>query len=140
MEQGVDVGGWCPYGRRAEDGPIPDRYPLKTTPSAAYAQRTVWNVRDSDGTLILGDPSRSDGTALTERAAQQRGKPLLQIKMDVDELQTIGAWVDSNAIRVLNVAGPRESEAPGIYASAKAFLTRLIEELQDEDSSSSGEA
>lgn len=127
LEQGIEVGGWCPYGRRAEDGPIPDRYPLQTTPSAAYAQRTVWNVRDSDGTLILGNPGRSAGTLLTERAAEQQGKPLLQIKTTDTDPDGVQAWMKEHQIAVLNVAGPRESEAPGIYTSAKAFMTRLIQ-------------
>jgi len=52
-ELGLPCGGWCPQGRKAEDGPLVSRYPLKETPSADYFQRTEWNVRDSDGTLVL---------------------------------------------------------------------------------------
>ena len=50
---GMRCGGWCPAGRWAEDGPIDPRYPLRETPSGDPAQRTEWNVRDSDATLIL---------------------------------------------------------------------------------------
>ena len=50
---GLPIGGWCPRGRTAEDGPIPARYPLRETESAKYDVRTRRNVRDSDGTLIL---------------------------------------------------------------------------------------
>lgn len=139
MECGVAVGGWCPYGRRAEDGTIPERYPLEATPSAAYAQRTVWNVRDSDGTLILGDPSCSQGTELTERAAQQRGKPLLQVNPNDSSLQLARKWLCEHPVRVLNVAGPREGEAPGIYASAKAFVERLLQEEASSSDPESGE-
>jgi len=53
LECGIPIGGWCPKGRRAEDGVIPERYPCRETPSAAYEQRTSWNVRDSDGTLVI---------------------------------------------------------------------------------------
>jgi hypothetical protein len=60
MAVGLAVGGWCPRGRRAEDGPIPERYPLRETPTAEYRVRTDWNERDSDGTLILAE-SRSPG-------------------------------------------------------------------------------
>ncbi|PSQ85488.1 MAG: molybdenum cofactor carrier, partial [Bacteroidetes bacterium QH_2_63_10] len=68
----VPVGGWCPKGRRAEDGQIPDRYPLEETPSEAYEQRTAWNVRDSDGTLIITDGSLEGGTALTMTEARRQ--------------------------------------------------------------------
>src|SRR5947209_13063019 len=75
LELGLPCGGWCPRGRRAEDGPLPARYPLTETSWEGYPQRTRWNVRDSDGTLILtrGQPDR--GTALTIKLAQRLGKP-----------------------------------------------------------------
>ena len=74
LELGLPCGGWCPQGRRAEDGPIDPRYPLRETRAAAYPVRTRWNVRDSDGTLILtrGRPDR--GTALTADLAKRLGK------------------------------------------------------------------
>lgn len=122
---GVPVGGWCPRGRRAEDGPIAPRYPLRETPSDAYAQRTAWNVRDSDGTLILVRAAPEGGTALTIEEARRRGKPLLQTKT-TDGLGGIRDWIAAHEIAVLNVAGPRESEALGIYAAAKDLMMRLL--------------
>src|SRR5262245_55320595 len=82
LELGLPCGGWCPRGRRAEDGPIPDHYPLRETRSPAYPVRTRWNVRDSDGTLILtrGRPDR--GTLLTEELARDMGKPLLVVGLN----------------------------------------------------------
>src|SRR2546429_554237 len=79
LELGLPCGGWCPRGRRAEDGPIDSRYPLRETNALAYPVRTRWNVRDSDGTLILtrGRPDR--GTALTRDLAERMGKPLLTV-------------------------------------------------------------
>jgi len=65
LELGLPCGGWCPRGRRAEDGGIPDRYPLAETPTAGYPDRTARNVRDSDGTLILGRGALRGGSALT---------------------------------------------------------------------------
>lgn len=50
---GIPHGGWCPKGRKAEDGPIDNRYQLQETPRADYLQRTEWNVRDNDGTVIF---------------------------------------------------------------------------------------
>lgn len=122
----VPVGGWCPRGRRAEDGPIDPRYPLQETPSTDYAQRTAWNVRDSDGTLVLVRTRPEGGTALTIEEAQQRGKPLLQYKINSDTLEDIQEWIDAHDIAVLNVAGPRESESPGIYAAANDLMQRLL--------------
>ena len=127
LDQNVAVGGWCPRGRRAEDGPISAQYPLRETPSADYAQRTAWNVRDSDGTLIIARDKPEGGTALTVREASRRGKPLLQIKRPNTDLASVCDWIEQHDIAVLNVAGPRASEAPGIYAEAKAFITRLLQ-------------
>jgi hypothetical protein len=32
IQRGIPHGGWCPRGRRAEDGRIPERYRLRETP------------------------------------------------------------------------------------------------------------
>lgn len=129
--QGVPVGGWCPQGRRAEDGPIDPEYPLQETPSAAYAQRTAWNVRDSDGTLVLVRTTPEGGTALTIEKARYYGKPLWRREVGVREIDDIQSWIETHGITVLNVAGPRESESPGIYAAAKTLIMRLLEGTAD---------
>ena len=72
-ELGYPTGGWCPKGRRAEDGPIDDGYPLIETPSDRYVQRTRWNVRDSDGTLILLRGAAEGGTRITIEFAHKKG-------------------------------------------------------------------
>jgi hypothetical protein len=124
---GWEVGGWCPAGRRAEDGVIAARYPLQETPSADYAQRTAWNVRDSDGTLVLIIDSPTGGTALTIQEAEREGKPLLVVELYAPlEMSAVVDWLAAHEINVLNVAGPRESEAPGIYSRAKAFMEALL--------------
>ncbi|WP_457653878.1 putative molybdenum carrier protein [Rhodocaloribacter sp.] len=124
---GLPVGGWCPRGRRAADGVIDARYPLRETPSAAYAERTAWNVRDSDGTLVLLSGEPAGGTALTLREAKRQGKPLLVHRLgESGGVEKVRAWIAREGIRVLNVAGPREEEAPGIYADARTFLTELF--------------
>ncbi|AGA90387.1 hypothetical protein Thimo_1608 [Thioflavicoccus mobilis 8321] len=118
---GLAIGGWCPRGRRAEDGPIAGRYPLVETPGSDYAQRTAWNVRDSDATLILHRGSLTGGTALTAELAHRYARPLLTC--DLSRPLVSAAIVDrllENSVRVLNCAGPRESGAPGI--EAKAYL------------------
>jgi hypothetical protein len=130
MDHGLDVGGWCPKGRRAEDGDIPERYPLKETPTAAYEQRTAWNVRDSDGTLIITDGALEGGTALTLSEAKQQGRAVLHVRVDDPvPVEMIRAWGEEHDVRVLNVAGPRASEVEGIYDGACAILDAFLDTL-----------
>ena len=127
LEMGIPCGGWCPRGRRAEDGPIPDRYPLQETPSAAYPERTAWNVRDSDGTLIITRGRPQGGTALTVSLVRRAGKPVCVVDLERGaDLASVRTFVAENRIRVLNVAGPRESEARGIHDEAAALLRRVL--------------
>jgi len=123
LELGIPCGGWCPKSRRAEDGPIPDRYPLKETESASYPVRTEMNVRDSDGTLILTWGRPTGGTALTVRLARRHKKPslVIDLKKPADPL-SFRNWLEKKEIGVLNIAGPRESEYPGISRLAFGFL------------------
>jgi len=129
----LDVGGWCPGGRRAEDGAIPAVYPLTETPHQAYRQRTEWNVRDSDATLILTRGAISGGTALTVQFAHAQRRPHRIVRLDrpgtlADEPAATMDWIAENRIATLNVAGPRESLRPGIYDGARAFMARLIDD------------
>lgn len=127
---GLVVGGWCPRGRRALDGPLSNRYPLTETPSADYAQRTEWNVRDADATLILHRGALSGGTLFTAEQVQRYGRPLLALDLDENpEPLSVWTWMAGEGVRVLNVAGPREENAPGIYLQAKALLTLILAPL-----------
>lgn len=127
MALGLDVGGWCPAGRRAEDGAIPQGYPLRETESADYAVRTEWNVRDSDATLILYRGALTGGTALTAKLARRLGRPLLVRDLDSEpEPGEVALWLRANRVRVLNCAGPRESGAPGVGRAARALLERVF--------------
>lgn len=123
----IPCGGWCPRGRMAEDGQIPAKYPLQETPSDQYAQRTVWNVRDSDGTLIIYRGDLSGGTRYTTAVAERLGKHLFILNLDHDDVASgVPQWLEQHAIKLLNVAGPRESQRPGIYTQAKALLLSLL--------------
>jgi hypothetical protein len=127
LAQSFPCGGWCPRGRRAEDGTLPDRYPLVETPRAVYPERTSWNVRDADGTLILlrGEPDR--GTRLTIEIARRLGKPCRTVDLSRNpDAAAVEDWIVGNQIAILNVAGPRESKTPGIYEEAVQFLPRLL--------------
>lgn len=131
LELGISLGGWCPRGRRAEDGPIDSKYPLRETGADDCRVRTELNVRDSDGTLIFTVGEPTGGTALTMAQAVTWGKPYLVIDLGgkSPDYSTVRAWLVNDAIRVLNIAGPRESEAPGIYDLVKNFLNRLLPPL-----------
>ena len=124
---GIPHGGWCPRGRLAEDGTIPARYQLTETDSPEYRARTEKNVRDSDATLILYRGELKGGTELTRQLAKRHAKPCLVVDLDhPTDLEEIRQWLSQPQITVLNVAGPRESQSPGISARAADFLNRLL--------------
>jgi predicted Rossmann fold nucleotide-binding protein DprA/Smf involved in DNA uptake len=127
---GIPCGGWCPRGRRAEDGTIGVHYPLRETPTEEYAERTERNVCDSDGTLILTRGAPDGGTALTAKLARRHRKPLYVVDLAqpaADEAQRVQEWLVQQRIDVLNVAGPRESVHEGIHAQAMDFLRMVLE-------------
>ncbi len=124
---GLPCGGWCPRGRLAEDGVIPAHYPLRETPEADYAQRTEWNVRDSDGTLVLKRGRAGGGTAFTMATARRLGRPLLVLDLGRrPQIESLRHWALEHGVRRLNVAGPRESQRPGAYAAARQFLLEAL--------------
>ena len=127
VEFGIPCGGWCPRGRRAEDGIIPPKYPLEETSSPDYPQRTEMNIQDSDGTLILNCGHPVGGTLLTLRLARKHRKPYLLIDLgEGGESLKVQEWLKNSGVQTLNVAGPRESEAPGIHARALNFLQTIF--------------
>jgi hypothetical protein len=131
LELGIPCGGWCPQGRRAEDGIIPLLYPLDEASSSAYPLRTELNVQDADGTLIITWSTPMGGTALTIKLAQKYRKPYLVVDLAQEaNVALVREWLDHNKIQVLNIAGPRESEVPGIYAHTTLFLKRLFSSSQ----------
>ena len=82
IEHGLTHGGWCPAGRKAEDGPLDAKYQLAETESAKYRVRTTRNVRDSDATLIVNVGDLDGGTLETLRIAERLGKPVRTIQVD----------------------------------------------------------
>ena len=126
---GIECGGWCPGGRKAEDGRIADKYLLKETEYESYETRTRLNVRDSDATLILFRKNYDEGTRLTELMAKTLQKPVLTVDLvlnEEDNLEKVVSWLKEQRPEVLNVAGPRESNSPGIYLAAYEFLKKAL--------------
>lgn len=131
---GVPHGGWCPLGRLAEDGTIPSKYKLQETVSSEYPVRTEQNVIDSDGTLILYRHRLFGGTELTRRLCRKHRRPVISVDLNADDdrdVRRVRQWVQDHAIRVLNLAGPRESSSPGIAGDTRQFLCRLLEDSND---------
>jgi hypothetical protein len=128
LAAGLPVGGWCPKGRLAEDGRIADRYPLQETPSRMYRHRTEWNVRDSDGTLVLYWGELQDGTLATVKLARDKyRRPLLMMNLlEPVSPKEVVAWIERSGIKTLNVAGPRESSRLGIYKMARGYLEQVF--------------
>ncbi|MGF1583266.1 MAG: putative molybdenum carrier protein [Gemmataceae bacterium] len=135
IELGIPHDGWCPRGRRAEDGRIPDHYLLQETESTEYPVRTEKNVLDSDGTLILCLGEADRGTALTQRLAKQHQRHRYVVDLRREErnaLADVRHWILNSQIRTLNVAGPRESSKTGSYAAAREFLLKLLKNAEAE--------
>ena len=126
IDNQIPHGGWCPLERTAEDGIIHEKFHLEQTPSSEYQQRTNWNVRDSDATLILSSEPLAGGTKLTEAFVIQMHKPLLILDpLDPIASQKIYSWVIKNQINALNVAGPRASENATAYKNTYRIISHF---------------
>lgn len=125
---GFPHGGWCPKGRLSLAGPIPDYYELTETPSVGYLQRTEWNVRDTDGTVVFTLSAKVTGGSLkTLEFAAKHGKPAIHVARAgalVEPALVLQEFVKEHGIKVLNVAGSRESKEPGIHV----WVMRVIED------------
>ncbi len=126
----IPHGGWCPRGRLAEDGVIPKKYRLRQVTSSLYWVRTERNVLDSDGTLILYRQSKRGGTEFTYRMTRKHGRPVLLVDLtEPISPDQVWDWIADHQIQIMNVAGPRESSAPGIRQEAYAYLSQLFTAL-----------
>jgi hypothetical protein len=127
MAQGMAHGGWCPRGRRSENGPIPVRYRLIETPSRCYSQRTGWNVRDSDATLIVTRPKQlSGGSNLTAAFARAYGRPFLHVNASTSITDVVTFLQGIAILRALNVAGSRASKDADIGGRVIEVLTAVL--------------
>lgn len=134
LNAGLSCGGWCPEGRIAEDGTIPLLYPVTELPGAGYRQRTRQNVLDSDGTLVIHFGPLTGGTRETVRFCEQLGKPVLVVDgEEIDAKSTASqtvSFLSTHSIKVLNVAGPRESSQSGAHDYAKTVVQILAQRLR----------
>ena len=134
IAHGVEHGGWCPEGRRAEDGVIPQHYQVIELAGAGYRARTKANVRGSDGTLIISTSLiLSGGSRLTAVFAETFEKPCLHVYPALDWRVALEEWLGANPIKVLNVAGPRVSSEPGVVAFSGEVLDYLYSIISKEN-------
>ena len=126
LRHGIECGGWCPAGRLDEFGKIPDHYPIQELPGGSFTERTLQNVKDSDGTVVIYSVELRGGTEQCVRFCLELKRPHELIDASKisaeDAVKLIGDFVDKNKINILNVAGPRRSEWPEGYAYASLAL------------------
>lgn len=119
---GLETGGWAPRGYLTDNGPDPSLkdFGLLEHRSPLYPPRTYANAKDSDGTVWFGGVSA--GFRCTLEGCHRAGKPFLENPTQ-SELRD---WLQLNCIRILNVAGNRESRSPGIRGRVKKFLVEAL--------------
>ena len=131
LKYGINCGGWCPTGRLDEFGKIPDHYPVEELHSGGFTERTLQNVKDSDGTVVIFSRELRGGTEQTVRFCVELKRPHQLI--DASKLSAKGAanltadFVRENKIGILNVAGPRQSEWPEGYDYASRALSAFLQ-------------
>jgi len=136
IELGIPHGGWCPKGRKAEDGVIPAIYELNETNSADYRVRTERNVVDSDATVIFTCGPLDGGSLLTAQCAKKHGRAWLHLDLSgrpyAESIEQFQSWLDGLGKGVvLNVAGQRESKSPGLQIQVREFLVEALKEGHD---------
>jgi Circularly permutated YpsA SLOG family len=132
LRHGIECGGWCPTGRLDEFGKIPNRYPVQEL-QGGFTERTLQNVKDSDGTVIIYPVELCGGTEQTIRFCVELKRPHQLIDASKisaeDAAKLIADFVRKNKICILNVAGPRQSEWPQGYAYASRALDIFLATL-----------
>lgn len=127
IANGVRHGGWCPKGRKTEDGRLSEAYRLVETPSASYLERTEWNVRDSCATLVFTLTDKLDGgSQRTVDFAERLGKPWLHVRPGVHP-KYVARFLARHQVKMLNIAGKRESSAPGIGRFVGEVLSQALQ-------------
>jgi hypothetical protein len=134
LDLGLPCGGYCPLGRKAEDGMIPEKYPLQSLPSANYKVRTLKNVLEADATLIIYHKHLKGGTRLTAAMCRNHHKPMMTIdaasQPKKQAIESILKFIVSNHFGIVNVAGPRHSQWPEGYDFVYDVLNAVVQRVQ----------
>ena len=130
IQCGLPHGGWCPKGRRAEDGEIPAQYTQQKTTSTDYLVRTEANVVDSDCTVVFTLGTLEGGSLKTVQYAKIHHKPCLHLDLDEmsreESVESVVSWLRESCPKgcTLNVAGSRGSKAPTLQS---AVMVRMVD-------------
>jgi len=134
IELDVAHGGWAPKGRKAEDGQVPEVYQLDECSRGGYPYRTRLNVYEADCTLIFTHGKPMSGSRLTVDCCIQYGRTYMTIDLDkvVDDriIDLIVRMVKHGDFEIINVAGSRESKAPGIQQQVKEIMIKVLKRLE----------
>ncbi|MDR0239025.1 MAG: putative molybdenum carrier protein [Deltaproteobacteria bacterium] len=134
LERGFAIQGYCPRGRRADDGPLDEKYPLQETESADYPPRNRLNVGLADATIIFnGLPEYSPGTYRTIQFAREHKKQCKVLQGFPDIMQDavdLKQWLQTHQPQKLNVAGNAEEKCPGMYAHVLAVLRQVLNRIR----------
>jgi hypothetical protein len=126
----IPHGGWIIKGRIAEDGILDDRYKLQEIPESSYPRRTLKNILDSDGTLIISRGPLTGGSDYTRKMAISRNRPVFHIDLNLmnsfQAAEKISLWIFDHKIEILNVGGPRKSKDPNIYEDVLNILETVF--------------
>jgi hypothetical protein len=128
---GIATGGWMPIGLLTEAVPRPEfaeMFGAVELPGGGYPERIRANARDSDATVWFGDPA-SPGGRTTLRACAGFGKPVYLVIEGQTQPAEVVAWIEAEKVRVLNVAGNRESTEPDIGERTERFLVAAFRQL-----------
>lgn len=137
-ESAIEIGGWLPAGRLAEDGPLDfESYPeLLETVTSDPAERTEKNILAADATLIIQEENsqrKSPGTKNTVEFIQQHNKAHFKViqhaRSPEEILNSLQSWLNETKPKTLNVAGPRHSESPDLYSYTQHLLLRVFERI-----------
>ena len=130
LKHGIDCGGWCPAGRLDEFGRIPEAYPVRELEYGGYHDRTVRNVRHSDATVVIYRESLEGGTKVTVDCCKQLSRPHLLIDSaqvsSAAAAELMATFVRRYAVKILNIAGPRQTEWPEGYEYARRAVEQFV--------------
>ena len=132
---GIATGGSMPRGFLTEEGPrheFAQQFGAAEMTTESYPLRTERNVLDSDATVWFGETTTA-GASATIGACQRHGKPCFAVYASASfEPSHVAAWLTERAVHILNVAGNRESDEPGIGERVERFLAEVLELLGHE--------
>lgn len=136
MDAGLPVGGCCPLGRAAEDGPISNRYPLKEATTSNDLEPTLYNLQQSNGLIVVSKGPLLGTVIFTYQFILDERKPVIIVDFARSTIPTIEEmlqWMEKHGVKTIHVCGLTETISPGIYQRTYDYLKPLFQKLQSAD-------